>query len=118
MKRLFLILLMCLLPLQTAWAGRAGIFELGESGSAPSSKTTVSRLSYAGSSAPSDSKRRTMGCCAGCHIFCNFAAVVSIDSLGPALFTGSSALVFPAEIFAYHSHIPDGPFRPQWRFAS
>lgn len=114
MKRIFLIFLMTLLPLQAGWS--AGLCRLTEEYGA---------LDYSSSSAAavlSNEKQESIGfddfgdfgCCSACHFVCHLPAAavsgwcdVNIPRLG-------SVFPFVLAAITYQSHVPDGPTRPNW----
>jgi hypothetical protein len=111
-------LLMVLIPLQTTWAVAAGVRELAELSSTP--VTTASGTQNSALSKPvlSDNNRYKIGCCAGCHVFCNFAAPLPASSLCATPVFGQLSVLLPATILTYRSYIPEGPIRPQWHSVS
>lgn len=118
MKRLLLILLMALIPLHTTWAAVAGVREIAELSTASSAALSASTAyELPGPGTGEDSKYK-MGCCAGCHVFCHFAAPLPVSTLGVAPSPAQVSILLPSTLLEYRSYIPDGPIRPQWRHVS
>lgn len=109
---MLIILLMVLIPLHTTLAAAAGVRELGEISTAAAYLSSGSEQSTVGESSLGDFAKYKAGCCASCHVFCNFAAPVSASALCSAPTLSQLSVLVPRPIHPYRSHIPDGPLRP------
>lgn len=118
MKRALLILLMMLLPLQTAWASMEGVRILTEMNGAPSGVENVGQRSDVSKSPQKTTGQYDRVCCPGCHAFCNFAGAAPTYSFDSSFLIDPSVVAALPDATAYQSHIPDGPIRPNWPAAS
>lgn len=109
MKRLLLIFLIILLPLQTAWA--AGLCSIV--GSMDVAGTVVILADSAGE-AQSDTSAEP-GCGTVCPAGCTLSAAVLSSPLNLSPLANAEHTRLPPEL-DFESHISDGPHRPKWFF--
>lgn len=118
MKRALLILLMTLLPLHMTWAAIAGVRYVADAGRSQTAADQAGQRSNVDESAQKMANKSERGCCPGCHVFCNFAAVTPTYSLNSSIPLEQGCVAVFADATAYQSYIPDGPIRPKWPAAS
>lgn len=115
MKRLLLILLLAVLPLQMSWAAVTGYCQHESGKAAQHFGHHDHKHQASGESQPSKGKLGVNdNDCGYCHLSCvNFVP------------THQSQLIFPKastsvefQLPFYQSHIPDGLARPNWRHAT
>ena len=108
MKRLLLIFLIILLPLQTAWA--AGLCSIV--GSVDVVGTIVILTDNAAEAESFDTIAES-GCGAVCPAGCTLSAAVISSSLNLSPLANAEHTRLPPEL-DFESHISDGPHRPKW----
>lgn len=108
MKRLLLIFLIILLPLQTAWA--AGLCNIVGSVDAAG---TVVILTDSAVEAESFDNIAESGCGTFCPAGCTLSAAVISSSPNLSPLANAEHTRRPPEL-DFESHIPDGPHRPKW----
>lgn len=108
MKRLLLIFLIILLPIQTAWA--AGLCSIV--GSADPASTIV-KLNDSAAEAGSLDTSAEPGCGTVCPAGCTLSAAVISSSLNLSPLANAEHTRMPHEL-DFESHISDGPHRPKW----
>ncbi|MYN43212.1 DUF2946 domain-containing protein [Duganella sp. FT109W] len=109
MKKILLILLLTILPIQYAWSMAAVYCQHEEN--------KVSHFGHHGHQhqAQSDddtdhSKPSKHGDCEVCH----HAVQASVPAAEPLMTVAPAAVFAPAGVPRYHSYIADGPPRPNW----
>ena len=122
MRRLVLMLLLCVLPLQTLWAAGAGHClpgpavgddAPGQHGQGHEHGATSHAHDHAG---PSGGAGQASGSAVDCSAF-HFVGL-DASEVGPEMLSALGGLPFnPLSIF-FKSHIPPGPDRPRWRLAA
>lgn len=108
MKRLLLIFLIVLLPLQTAWA--AGLCRIVGSVAVAG---TVAILTDSASEAQLFDTSAEQGCGTVCPAGCTLPAVAISSSLILNPLANAEHTRLPPEL-DFESHISDGPQRPKW----
>ncbi len=108
MKRLLLIFLIILLPLQTAWA--AGLCSIVGSVDAAG---TIVILTDSAAEAESFDTSAESGCGTVCPAGCTLSAAVISSSLNLIPLANAEHTRLPPEL-DFESHISDGPHRPKW----
>lgn len=108
MKRLFLIFLIVLLPLQTAWAAGlcniVGSVEVVGTAAIPTNRD-----------AQSFDTGTEQGCATVCPAGCTLSIAVISSSLRLNAPANAERTRLPPEL-DFESHISDGPHRPKWFF--
>ncbi|WP_420473660.1 cation efflux protein, CzcI family [Noviherbaspirillum sp. ST9] len=115
MKKLLLIFLLALLPLQFSWAAAAAYCQHeGEKSSQHFGHH--SHQHDASADRPDDTDKVVKGHadCGYCHAYCQVSALTSVPEV--VLPTGSTHVEKPTQ--SYSSHIPDGLQRPDWRLVA
>lgn len=110
MKRLLLILLLTILPIQYSWS-MAAVYCQHE----PSKVTHFGHHGHAHQAQAGDddagkSKLSKHGDCEVCH----HAVQASVPVAGALLTVAPAAAFAPPGALQYHSYIADGPPRPNW----
>ena len=108
MKRLLLIFLIILLPLQSAWA--AGLCNIVGSADAAG---TIAILPENVAEAEAFDTIAEQGCGTVCPAGCTLSAAVISSSLNLSSLANAERTRLPPEL-DFESHISDGPRRPKW----
>lgn len=115
MKRIFLIFLMTLLPLQAAWS--AGYCRSTEESGALAYSSSLAADNQ-GNEKQGPISFGDIGCCAACHFVCHLPAVAVTGWSNANIPRAGSVLPLVRAAIPYQSHVPDGPTRPNWISAS
>lgn len=115
MKRIFLILMMVVLPLQISWAAVTNYcqHEEGKASQHFGHHDHKHNISSSGKQDKSDPGKIDADC-GFCHLSC--AYIISATATPILFFPDSTPVDIP--LFSYLSHIPDGLIRPDWQAAS
>lgn len=112
MKRLFLIFLLAMLPLQMSWAVVSDYCEHENGKAAQHVGHHEHKHQASGDKQPSKSKLGTGDAdCSYCHHCC--ANIIATPHPAPVVPFDSAQVAF--ELHRYLSPISDGPSRPNWR---
>jgi hypothetical protein len=115
MKRLFLIFLLAMLPLQMSWAVVSEYCEHESGKAAQHVGHHEHKHDASGDKQPSKGKLGNGDPdCDYCHHCC--ANIIA--EAHPALVLPFDAVEFAFELPRYNSPVPDGPSRPNWRRAT
>lgn len=119
MKRLLLIFLLTMLPLQMSWAALTGYCQHEEGRAAQHLGHHEHKHHAAGDSKQSDNKKSKSNLgvndadCGYCHLSC--ANLVSTQQ--PEIIFPPNSIPVEFLLYSYRSHIADGLSRPDWQLA-
>lgn len=115
MKRILLIFLLALIPLQVAWSAEfCSAVVAGD-------LQTVSAVILPGVESNDTQPSSTFGdsgCCPACNFACTCSVAGPPNSLNAHLLQRESLPVRSLAPPRYRSHVPEGPTRPNWTTAS
>lgn len=120
MKRLILILLLTILPIQMTWAAAASVVcHLTKADAVEFSQSHADQSSAERAHTKDSKEKRVAGdCCPHCHAFCHLSAVAPTHTLEPVISLQQDTASILSANAPYQSYIPDGPIRPKWLAAS
>jgi hypothetical protein len=123
LKRLILIMLLAILPIQMSWAGVSTYLHLAEGDLVQfvgEHAETTAAASVTDDANLKHDKVRTVdgGCCPHCHGLCHLSALPLTNALTVSFGLEPGLALHHSLRTAYQSHIPDGPLKPNWRTAS
>jgi len=112
-KKLFFILLLVILPLQTSWAAAAAYCQHEQTSDTHFGHHTHQHEIKKELQKDASADKSTGGHsdCGYCHLYCQ----ASFLSTSLSLHLGNQPIRLYAPPIHYSSHIPDGPKRPDWR---
>ncbi len=110
MKRLLLILLLTILPLQYSWAVAAVYCQHEQGTAAHFGHHGHQHQAQAGDDGADKNTSSKHGDCEVCH----HAVQASVPAADAVLTAAPAAAFAPAGTLRYHSYIADGPPRPNW----